>query len=63
MRWDQVSVECFSGYRTNERPVAFAFHERRWEVAEIIFLLRYHFLFDSWSIQAYKDSASVIGVC
>ncbi|OPY81081.1 MAG: hypothetical protein A4E65_01250 [Syntrophorhabdus sp. PtaU1.Bin153] len=90
MRWDHVSVECYSGYKANERPVAFTFHGRRWKVAEIIdrwyeggvepgrpeanyfkvrtyegklFLLRYLSLFDSWSIQAYKDPTSVIGVC
>ena len=36
MRWDQVSVECYSGHKANERPVAFAFQERCWEVAEIV---------------------------
>ena len=29
-------MECYSGFKANERPVAFTFHERRWEVAEII---------------------------
>lgn len=36
MRWDDTYVECYSGYRTNERPVAFTFLGRRREVAEII---------------------------
>ena len=90
MRWDQISVECYSGYKPNERPVAFTVQERRWKVAEIvdrwyeggseggppegnyfkvrttegnIFLLRYLSLFDSWSIQIYKDPAAIIGVC
>jgi hypothetical protein len=90
MRWELVSVECYSGYKANERPVAFTFQERRCNVAEIvdrwyeggieagqpevsyfkvrstegdIFLLRYLSLFDSWSIQAYKDPAAIIGVC
>lgn len=90
MRWDQISVECYSGYKANERPVAFTFQERRREVVEIIdrwyeegveaiqpkvnyfkvrttegniFLLRYLSLFDSWSIQVYKDPAAIIGVC
>jgi hypothetical protein len=82
MQWDQISVECYSGYKANERPVAFTFQERRWEVVEIvdrwyegvietgqsevdyfkvrttegnIVLLRYLSLFDSWSVQTYKD--------
>jgi hypothetical protein len=36
MRWDLTSVECYGGYKVNERPVAFSFQERRREVAEII---------------------------
>jgi len=90
MRWDRISVECYSGYKVNKRPVAFTVQERRREVAEIvdqwyeggveagqpqvnyfkvrttggdIFLLRYLSLFDSWSIQTYKDPAAIIGVC
>ena len=90
MRWDPISVECYSGYKANERPVSFTFQEQRWKVAEIIdrwyeggteagqpevdyfkvrttggniFLLRCHSLFDSWSIQVYKDPSAIIGVC
>ncbi len=36
MLCDQITVECYSGYKANERPVAFTFQERRWEVAEIL---------------------------
>jgi hypothetical protein len=36
MPYELIDVECYSGYRANERPVAFSFDERRWEVAEII---------------------------
>lgn len=36
MGWDRISVECYSGYKANERPVAFTFQERRWEVVEIV---------------------------
>lgn len=36
MQWDQISVECYSGYKANERPVAFTFRDQRWEVAEIV---------------------------
>ncbi len=36
MPYKPIEVECYSGYRANERPVAFTFHDRRWEVAEII---------------------------
>jgi len=36
MQWDNTSVECFSGYRINERPVAFTFLGQRREIVEII---------------------------
>ena len=36
MPYERIEVECYSGYRANERPVAFNFQGRRWEVAEII---------------------------
>ena len=36
MQWDQISVECYSGYKADERPVAFTFQGRRREVVEII---------------------------
>jgi len=36
MPYEKVEVECYSGYRANERPVAFTFQNRRWEVVEII---------------------------
>jgi hypothetical protein len=83
-------MECYSGYKASERPVAFTFQGRRRKVVEIIdrwyeggikaeqpkadyfkvraaegdiFLLRYLSLFDSWSIQTYKDPVAIIGVC
>ncbi len=36
MAYEKISVECHSGYKVSERPVAFIFRERRWEVAEIV---------------------------
>jgi len=36
MPYEKVEVECYSGYKANERPVAVEFEERRWEVSEII---------------------------
>lgn len=36
MSYEQILVECYSSFKANERPVAFTFHDRRWEVAEII---------------------------
>lgn len=36
MPYEQIPVECYSGYKANERPAAFTFQERRWEVAEIV---------------------------
>lgn len=32
----QIQVECCSGYKVDEPPVAFAFQDRRWEVSEIL---------------------------
>ena len=36
MPYERVEVECYSGYRVSERPVAFMFQNRRWVVEEII---------------------------
>jgi hypothetical protein len=36
MPYERVQVECYSGHRANERPLAFTFEGRRWEVVEII---------------------------
>lgn len=78
MNYEKVQVECYSGYKANERPTAFIFRGRRCEIAEIldrwyeggpdsnriraayfkvktvegdIFLLRYLYLFDAWSVR------------
>jgi len=34
--FEKIDVECLSGYKANERPVAFFFQGRRWKIAEII---------------------------
>ncbi|MCD6585930.1 MAG: hypothetical protein J7K96_09245 [Desulfobacteraceae bacterium] len=34
--WEPVLVECYSGYKTNERPVAFMFKGCRREVSETL---------------------------
>ena len=36
MPYEKIPVECYSGYRADEPPMAFTFRERRWEVAEIV---------------------------
>jgi len=36
MHFVKVAVECYSGHKVSERPLAFAFRERRYEVAEIV---------------------------
>lgn len=36
MHYERIQVECYSGYKANERPVAFSCQGRRHEVAEII---------------------------
>ena len=33
---DTVEVECYSGYKADERPTAFTYKGKRWEVAEIV---------------------------
>jgi len=34
--YEKVVVECYSGYKANERPVAFIYQGRRREIVEII---------------------------
>jgi hypothetical protein len=36
MNYESVRVECYSGHKVNERPLAFTYQGRRWEVADII---------------------------
>jgi hypothetical protein len=36
MPYVSIDVECYSGYRANERPLAFIFEDRRWQVEEIL---------------------------
>ncbi len=36
MAYEAIHVECYSGYRLNERPTAFTFRERRREILEIV---------------------------
>ena len=36
MDYEKIQVECYSGYKVNERPVAFTYQGRRWEIKEII---------------------------
>ncbi len=36
MNFEKISVECYSGHKVNERPVAFTYEGRRHEIAEIV---------------------------
>ncbi len=36
MAFQTISVECYSGYKADERPVAFTLDGRRWDIAEIV---------------------------
>jgi hypothetical protein len=36
VHYEQVQVECYSGYKSNERPVAFTYRGSRLEIAEIL---------------------------
>ena len=51
MNWEPVLVECYSGYKANERPVAFMFEGRRMEISETI---------DRWYEGGMKSDAPVI---
>ena len=34
--YEKIQVECYSGYKANERPLAFFYQGKRWDIAEII---------------------------
>lgn len=36
MQYERVDVECYSGHKVNERPLAFTFRGNRLEITEII---------------------------
>ena len=36
MAYETIEVECYSGYKASERPVAFTFRGRRLQVATIV---------------------------
>ena len=36
MPYERIEVECYSGHKANERPVAFTFQNHRWEIEEIV---------------------------
>ena len=36
MHYEQVHVECYSGYKATERPTAFTYQGHRLEIAEIL---------------------------
>ena len=36
MQLETIAVECYAGYKANERPVAFTFQGRRREIVEIV---------------------------
>ncbi|UCG13869.1 MAG: hypothetical protein JSU72_05200 [Deltaproteobacteria bacterium] len=36
MSYERVEVECYSGHRACERPIAFTFQNRRWEVEQVL---------------------------
>lgn len=36
VNYERIQVECYSGYKTNERPIAFAYQGCRWEILEIL---------------------------
>ena len=36
MKFEQIKVECYFGFKANERPIAFFFQGTRHEIREII---------------------------
>ena len=49
--WEPVLVDCYSGHKANERPVAFMFEGWRREISEIL---------DRWYEGGMKSDAPVI---
>lgn len=35
MNYESIQVECYSGYKINERPMAFVYQGCRWVIQEI----------------------------
>jgi hypothetical protein len=36
MDFHRITVECYSGYKANERPVSFTYGDKTWRIKEII---------------------------
>jgi hypothetical protein len=36
MNYERIQVECYSGYKINERPIAFTYQKHRQEIQEIV---------------------------
>jgi len=36
MEYEEIQVECYSGYKANERPVAFTYEGHRLAIQEIV---------------------------
>jgi hypothetical protein len=36
VNYERIAVECYSGYKVNERPKNFVYQGRRWEIGEIL---------------------------
>ena len=49
--FEQVQVECYSGYKANERPIAFTFRDQRREILEIL---------DRWYEGGMEPNAAVV---
>jgi len=49
--WEQAQVECYSGHKVNERPVAFSVRNRRREISEIL---------DRWYEVGAKPDAPIV---
>jgi hypothetical protein len=36
MIFEIIDVECYSGYKTDERPISFTYHNEKWEIKTIL---------------------------
>ena len=36
MNYEKIQVECYSGYKINERPIAFTYQGQYWEIQGIV---------------------------
>ena len=36
-KWEPIKVKCYSGYKSNQRPVSFIYKNREYKIEEIVY--------------------------